>query len=518
MQEAVTVMDERSRGRLTQLAGKEAVSWRRVARGYTPAERWRVTFADGSTAFAKFGTTPLTAECLRAERAVYGRVSGSFMPKLRGFDEDPERPLLLLEDLSSASWPPPWRAGDVERLLETLQRMAATPITRGALPDLEGARAQFAGWLHVERDPAPFLALGACSAAWLSGALPSLLMAQDLALLGGSALVHGDLRSDNLCFSEERVVLVDWSFARRGNSAFDLAFLAPSLRLEGGPLPDELAPAEGALAALVCGFFAANAGLRPIPDAPQVRWIQQRQLRIALPWAARALGLPPPDESYASKARARLDAALASGEIDETRWCMALEEVLGDAYLASDDRRAQSGKSGDELDWRWSRELILDALPERARSKCSVLDVGAANGYLLESLVRWGQERNVEVDPYGLDISPRLVALAQRRLPAWSDHLEVGNVLQHEPRRRYDLVNTALDYVPAPRRRESIERLLAKFVTPGGRVVLRPERGRDGEPHPAAQIEALGLRVGGVIERPHPTSGALRRSVWLEGG
>jgi SAM-dependent methyltransferase len=507
-------MDASSKQRISRLAGREPVAWRRIARGYTPAERWQVSFADGSSAFAKLGTTPATAQWLRAEHAVYAMLKGSFMPHSLGYDEHPERPLLLLEDLSAARWPPPWRDDDLERLLDTLRRMGATPIPRGALPDLERDRGRFAGWLNVERDPAPFLALGLCSEGWLTEALPSLLMAQDLALLSGSELVHGDLRSDNLCFLPERVVLVDWNGARRGNAAFDLAALAPSLRLEGGPLPDELVPHEGALAALVCGFFAANAGLRPIPDAPMVRWIQLRQLRVALPWAARALGLTPPDTHWARPATARLDSALAAGEIDSARWYEATEEVIGDAYLASDDPRLQSGKAGDEVAWRWSRELILDALPKQTRS-CRVLDVGCANGYLMESLERWGRERGIQVEPYGLDISWRLAALARRRLPAWADRIEVGNVLEHVPPRRYDLVHTALDYVPPARRRESLERLLTEFVTPGGRVVLRPERTSPGAPDLAQQVEALGLPVAGVIEQRHPTSGALRRSVWL---
>jgi hypothetical protein len=45
------------------------------------------------------------------------------------------------------------------------------------------------------------------------------------------------------------------------------------------------------------GFFAARAGLPPIPTAPHVREVQLAQLRTALPWAARALGLPPPPAS-----------------------------------------------------------------------------------------------------------------------------------------------------------------------------------------------------------------------------
>jgi hypothetical protein len=510
----VTGMDASSKQRISRLAQREPVAWRRIARGYTPAERWQVSFADGSTAFAKLGTTPATAQWLRAEHAVYATLKGSFIARYLGYDEQPDRPLLLLEDLSAASWPPPWREKDLERLLDTLRRVAATPVARGALPDLECDRGRFAGWLNVERDPAPFLSLGLCSEGWLMEALPSLLMAQDLALLSGSELVHGDLRSDNLCFLPERVVLVDWNGARRGNAALDLATLAPSLRLEGGPLPDELIPHEGPLAALVCGYFAANAGLRPIADAPMVRWIQLRQLRIALPWAARALGLTPPDTDWACRATARLDSALADGEIDETRWHEATEEVVGDVYLAGDNPRAQSGMSGDEVDWRWSRELILDALPKPTRS-CRLLDVGCANGHLMESLERWGRERGIEVEPYGLDISWRLAALARRRLPAWAERIDVGNLLEHVPVRRYDLVHTALDYVPPARRRESLERLLTEFVTPGGRVVLRPELSSPGVPELAQQVEALGLPVAGVLEQRHPTSGALCRGVWL---
>lgn len=507
-------MDELSQRRVAQLAGKPPASWRRIARGYTPAERWQVTFADGSRAFAKFGSTPATAQWLRAEHAVYGKLSARFMPRVLGYSEHAERPLLLLEDLSDAWWPPPWRAGDVERLLETMREVAATPVARGALPELESERGRFAGWLNVERDPAAFLSLGLCSQAWLESALPSLLLAQDLALLAGTELVHGDLRSDNLCLAEGRVVLVDWNGARRGNSAHDLAALAPSLRLEGGPLPDELVPGEGALGALICGFFAANAGLRPIPDAPMVRNIQLRQLRIALPWAARALGLPPPDAKWVERGTARLDAALAEGELDEPRWFQATEEIVGDAYLASADPRGQSGKSGDEVDWRWSRELILDALPEGTRT-AHVLDVGCANGYLMESLERWAKERGLHVEPYGLDISPRLAELARRRLPAWADRIEVGNVLEHTPKRRYQLVATALDYVPPARRRESIERIFRDYLVPGGRVVLRPERLRKREPDLAEQASALGLSVGGVLTREHPSTGELRRSVWL---
>jgi len=86
-------------------------------------------------------------------------------------------------------------------------------------------------------------------------------------------------------------VLVDWNLACVGNGLFDVAFWLPSLRLEGGPEPWEVLPHAGALAAAVAGFFASRAGLPPPIGAPTVREFQRRQLEVALPWAARELGL-----------------------------------------------------------------------------------------------------------------------------------------------------------------------------------------------------------------------------------
>jgi Methyltransferase domain/Phosphotransferase enzyme family len=500
--------------RVGTLLGKHPIAWERIERGYTPAERWVLRFADGSSAFAKVGTTPATAAWLRGEHRLYCRLQEDFLPALLGFSEHPEQPLLVLEDLSHAHWPPPWRPGDVERLVAALERVSARrPLPLG-LADLDSDRERFVGWPRVEADPEPFLALGLCSRDWLRNALPTLLAAEQAVVLGGPDLVHGDVRSDNICLLPERVVLVDWNLARQGNAAFDLAALAPSLRLEGGPLPEELATGQSALAALVSGYFAANAGLPAIPDAPRVRWIQLRQLRVALAWVARALGLPPPDLRWAGALLEHLGAQLAAARSDEATWYAATEEVIGDAYLASNDPRAQSGKSGDETDWRWSRELVFDALTLR-RGAYHVLDVGCANGYLMQSLARWGGERGLVVEPYGLEISWRLAALARRRVPEWADRIWVGNVVDWAPPRRFDLVHTGLDYVPPARRRACVERLSRDFLKPGGRLVLRAERVRAGVSDLRQQLEELEIEVGGVIERIHPTTGQLRRSVWI---
>jgi hypothetical protein len=372
-------------------------------------------------------------------------------------------------------------------------------------------REAFSGWQDVARDPERFFRLGIASTEWLDGSLARLIEAERACVLDGDSLLHMDVRSDNLCLLPDRVVLVDWNWACRGRADFDVACWAPALRLEGGPLPEEIIRNAPEDAAAIAGFFAAKAGLPAPEGAPTVRRFQLRQLRIALPWACRQLGLPLPDRRWAMEEIAQADAALARGQIDEATWHVRVEEPLIDAYVASDDPRAQSGKGGDEADWRWARELILDVFPWRA----TFLDIGCANGYLMESIHRWGAERGLEVEPYGLDISWRIAALAKLRLPHWADRIFVGNAIEWTPPRRFDVVQAGLDEVPPPRRRELVDLLLREFVVPGGKLVFRA--GRVGGEHPdiVEQLTAIGVRPDGVIESTHPRSGELRRSAWL---
>jgi hypothetical protein len=91
-------------------------------------------------------------------------------------------------------------------------------------------------------------------------------------------------------------VLVDWNWACTGNALLDVVAWAPSLHTEGGPPPEEVVDGEGVaeIAAVLAGFWAARVGRPPPPTGPRVRIVQREQLTVALPWAARALGLPPP--------------------------------------------------------------------------------------------------------------------------------------------------------------------------------------------------------------------------------
>ena len=88
---------------------------------------------------------------------------------------------------------------------------------------------------------------------------------------------------------------MDWNQAVLAHPDYDVAFWLPSLHAEGGPAPEEILPDAGPLAAVISGFFAERAGKPPLPKAPRVRAVQRQQLATALPWAVRALGLPPLD-------------------------------------------------------------------------------------------------------------------------------------------------------------------------------------------------------------------------------
>jgi hypothetical protein len=274
------------------LLGAPVAAATAVERGYSNNRRWLVTLVDGRTAFVKGAVDGATADWLRLEAHAYAHLRGRWRPALLGW-QDGERPLLVLEDLSRCVWPPPWSAPRVEAVQRALTDIARQPPPPGLRRLVDSSYAE-AGWPQVASDPEPFLRLGLCSERWLRRALDVLLAAADVRLLDGDALCHLDVRSDNLCFREGEAILVDWNLAAVGNPDFDRAFWLPSLHAEGGPPPAAVADVPAGVAALVAGFFASRAGLRDLPQAPRVRHVQRTQLAVALPWAAAAVGLPPP--------------------------------------------------------------------------------------------------------------------------------------------------------------------------------------------------------------------------------
>lgn len=209
---------------------------------------------------------------------------------------------------------------------------------------------------------------------------------------------------------------------------------------------------------------------------------------------------------------AAAEAALAAGEIDEAEWHRRIGAVITPAYLAAETPWGQSGRSGDAASWVHARGLLVDGMRAGA-----FLDVGCANGYLMESMVAWCGERGIACEPYGLDIAPELAALARARLPAWRDRIFVGNALDWVPPRRFDVVRTGLEYVPARRRRDLVARLLAEVVAPGGRLIIGVYN-EERELHAIERdlVDELGFAIAGRTERLHRDPRLAYRAVWID--
>jgi aminoglycoside phosphotransferase (APT) family kinase protein len=285
----VEVVEPELAERAARLLGWRPETWSRVHGGYTAAARYRVR-RGADTAFVKIATTAITADMLRRELTAYGAVSGPYAPTFLGGEDHPTQPMLLIEDLGGARWPPPWSDAAVADALAAIETMHGASA---ALPTFaETGGAELGGWRDVAGDPAPFLSLGLADGAWLKRALPALIEAERACPTAGRSVAHFDIRSDNLCFAARGPVLVDWAAACLANPVLDLGGWLPSLAYEGGPPPEAILPDAPLVAAWVSGYFAARAGLPPIADAPFVRRVQREQLTTALPWAQRALRLP----------------------------------------------------------------------------------------------------------------------------------------------------------------------------------------------------------------------------------
>lgn len=310
------------RGAVGDALGSPVARGARVWGGYSPSPTFRLRLHDGRRAFFK-GCDPGASDTMRAaffrELRVYDELADrvrAVAPAVYAVIERDGWHALLLEDLGPKSVPP-WRPAAARGIIqaygkwhrqgtgEPLPSWVPRPgewLDRGGLPwtwtndrteiarraAVAGPAAQEAGeWLRAAGE-----VLAACAGALLDPEAPT-------------ALLHGDVRSDNLRWTAGRLVLFDWPWARAGAVEHDLAMFAQSVTAEGGPDPEqlaswycEIAPVDAVLldagVSAVGNFFADQAWREDIPGLPRLRSFQRRQLVVTLRWAARRLGLPSP--------------------------------------------------------------------------------------------------------------------------------------------------------------------------------------------------------------------------------
>lgn len=283
------------RARVEAALGRRWASHARPRTGLSAAHRFVVRLADGEAVFVKAATDDETARWLRDERRALAIAPADLAPKvLVWLDGDPA-PLLITEAFVEGHWPAgsgvtQWRDGDIDAVLAAIRRLAASDAS-----GLSAAKAEpSAEWRTLLDDPAPFLALNLCSAAWLAAHGEALAAAEARVDRSGDALVHGDMRSDNIWLGDGVVKFVDWPSARRGAAETDLAAFLPATVLEGGPAPQDVFPEGGCWGAAQAGNLARRAARETHAQA-WLRRVLRRMAAINLDWAAATLDLPSRD-------------------------------------------------------------------------------------------------------------------------------------------------------------------------------------------------------------------------------
>lgn len=197
-------------------------------------------------------------------------------------------------------------------------------------------------------------------------------------------------------------------------------------------------------------------------------------------------------------ARERLERL--SPDASREEYFAALRAAIAEHYLAEPGNPyRESGRSSGAARWEETRRCLADAVDRDG----DFLDVGCANGLLLETLMTWCLEKGVSLTPHGIDFVPELVELARARHPAHRDNFAVANAWDWRPRRRYDYVRLSVEIVRAPDRAELVRRTLERAVAPGGRLIATHYRGEGEEPvDVAALLRELGQRVGDTRRAP----------------
>lgn len=280
-----------------------------ISGGFSPGVAARLRLADGCSAFVKAAgpePNPDTPHIHRRERLIARALPPNVpAPRLLDAIDEDGWIVLLFEHVAGVMPAQPWRTDELDRVLRAFTELAElltpSPVDLTDVPDLGGG--PVSGWAGVlerhergedELDGLP---------GWVRERLGDLARIEQGALdaTAGDSLIHCDLRADNLLLTPDRVVAVDWPWARLRAPWFDLLAFLPSVRLQGGPPPREIfathpvsagADPDAVTTALtgLAGFFIGNGRLPAPPGLPTVRAFQTAQGRIALEWLRERIG------------------------------------------------------------------------------------------------------------------------------------------------------------------------------------------------------------------------------------
>lgn len=271
----------RVRQQIEELAGARVVGARSCEGGYSPGFASRLALASGRRVFAKAmdaGEWPFQATLYRDEATVAAKLPPEVpAPRFLGWSDDGHWVMLAFEWVDGFEPVRPWRRAELVRVVAAVSALAAA-TTPGPIA-LPADHPRLGGWGRLAGDPVLRARLPAASG-WAASHLDRLAAAEadGLAAARGNSLVHFDAFPHNILLTADRVLFVDWPFARLGAGCIDLLSVLTSAAADGiDPepfVPAQLSPKDvtGVLAALT-GFWlgdvvrGAQPGLEPIAAA-----------------------------------------------------------------------------------------------------------------------------------------------------------------------------------------------------------------------------------------------------------
>jgi len=298
------------RAHIDEIAGSPVVTSTNLDGGFSPGPAARCELADGRRVFVKAAGTdlnPISPAMHRREAEVLAALPDQHpSPTLIGTVDDGDWVALVVEWVEGRMPTAPLEQNDVDRMVSLADRLAE--LGHALRPAGVEPFAERHGHLtgHWQRLLCDDREMQDRLDGWSGDHLERLadLEAPALAASAGEHLLHLDLRTDNVLFSDagpEHDIAVDWPGAAIGAAWIDLLCMLPALHLDGGPSPSQVfaasalghsadADAVDAVLAAFAGFFTRQALLDPPPGLPTLRAFQAVQGQIARAWLAERMG------------------------------------------------------------------------------------------------------------------------------------------------------------------------------------------------------------------------------------